>query len=264
MICYTRNFEDVILQRVFADIARGFYLDVGASMPMKDSNTYALYERGWRGIALEPLPFCQHWAQNRPEDQFLNVAVGARSGQVKLHIYQSSQISSAMPATVAHWRKHGRSAYTQLVVPCVTLNEVLAGHLAGRELHLVSIDVEGMEHEVLKGIDLQRYRPWVIVIEAVLPGDPKHTHHEWEPLLLRSRYVEVYFDGVNRFYLAEERENLRERFALPPNVWDEFETAAQISLQKENAALKAELTALRTKLADAGNTSTHTDRNQLE
>jgi FkbM family methyltransferase len=253
MICYTRNFEDVILQRVFADIAKGCYLDVGASLPVVDSNTYALYELGWRGIALEPLPFGEQWAQNRPEDQFLNVAVGAQSGHVNFHIFQHSQISSAMPTTIARWQTHGRNAAAQMVVPCVTLTEVLAQHLAGRELHLLSIDVEGMEHEVLKGIDLQRFRPWVIVLEAVLPGTPEHAHHEWEPLLREFRYAEAYFDGVNRFYLAEEHGRLRERFALPPNVWDKFETASQIALRQENNALKAEVAALRAKLAETGN-----------
>jgi hypothetical protein len=84
LICYTRNFEDVILQRVFADIGEGCYLDVGASDPISDSNTYAMYKRGWRGIALEPLPFGRYGRKDRPEDLFLNVAVGAQSGQVKL------------------------------------------------------------------------------------------------------------------------------------------------------------------------------------
>ncbi|MBI5108551.1 MAG: FkbM family methyltransferase [Rhodocyclales bacterium] len=253
MICYTRNFEDVILQRVFGDIAQGCYLDVGASLPVEDSNTYALYERGWRGLALEPLPFGKQWAQSRPEDQFLNVAVGAKSGHVNLRIFPHTQLSSAMPTTITHWQAHGQNAAAEMVVPCVTLNDVLDQHLAGRELHLVSIDVEGMEHEVLKGIDLHRFRPWVIVLEAVLPGTPAHNHHEWEPLLRRFRYDQAYFDGVNRFYLAEERESLRERFALPPNVWDQFEIASQIALRQENHALKAEVAALRAKLADAGN-----------
>jgi FkbM family methyltransferase len=252
LICYTRNFEDVILQRVFADIGEGCYLDIGASDPVSDSNTYAMYTRGWRGIALEPLPFGPLWARDRPEDLFLNVAVGAQSGQVKLQIFQDSQISSVMPATISHWQRGGRSPVTHMLVPCVTLNDVLGEHLAERELHLVSIDVEGMEHEVLKGLDLKRYRPWVMVLEAVLPGSPEHAHHEWEPLLRESGYAEVYFDGVNRFYLAEERAGLAPRFSLPPNVWDDFETAFQLALRKENKALKAELAALKARLAKAG------------
>jgi hypothetical protein len=60
-------------------------------------------------------------------------------------------------------------------------------------------------------------------------------------LLRESGYAEVYFDGVNRFYLAEERAGLAPRFSLPPNVWDDFETAFQLALRKENKALKAEV-----------------------
>ena len=54
-ICYTRNFEDVILQRVFENMPEGCYVDVGASAPVIDSNTYALYTRGWRGICIDPM-----------------------------------------------------------------------------------------------------------------------------------------------------------------------------------------------------------------
>jgi FkbM family methyltransferase len=253
LISYTRNFEDVILQRVFADINDGCYLDVGASNPITDSNTYAMYKRGWRGIALEPLPFGPMWQKSRPDDLFLNVAVGAEPGQVTLQVFRDSQISSVMPETIAHWQRGGHSPVTHLRVPCVTLNEVLSQHLARRELHLVSIDVEGMEHEVLKGIDLRRYRPWVMVLEAVLPGCPDHSHHRWEPVLLESGYAEVYFDGVNRFYLAKERANLAARFELPPNIWDGFETSFQLALRQENEALKAELAALKARLANADN-----------
>ena len=67
MICYARNFEDVILQRVFAKVSQGCYLDVGASIPIVDSNTFALYEKGWRGVAMEPLPYRQQWEQARRE-----------------------------------------------------------------------------------------------------------------------------------------------------------------------------------------------------
>ena len=61
MISYSSNFEDVILQRVFADIAQGSYIDVGASLPIEESNSFALYQKGWRRIAIEPLPYRQAW-----------------------------------------------------------------------------------------------------------------------------------------------------------------------------------------------------------
>jgi len=245
MICYTRNFEDVMLQRVFADVPKGNYLDVGASLPVEDSNTYALYQQGWRGVAMEPLPLEKFWRQNRPEDVFLNVAVGAQPGNVTLHVFDAAQLCSAMPDTVVHWAQHGREPLGNIQVSCVTLNQVVDEHLPDHELHILSIDVEGMEHEVLKGLDLSRHRPWVIVLEVVLPGSTTQSPHSWEPDLLAAGYLDAYFDGVNRFYLARERGHLLERFSLPPNVWDGIVLASQLALQQENENLKAELTSLR-------------------
>src|SRR3989344_4003459 len=152
MICYTRNFEDVILQRVLADIDQGHYVDVGASTPVYDSNTFALYQKGWRGVAIEPLPMCQPWwQQTRPADIFLSVAVSSQPGQLTLHVYdKTEQISSGSSETLAHWQRHGVQPSHSIEVPVLTLNQIIADHLPGKPLLLLSIDGEGMEAEDLK------------------------------------------------------------------------------------------------------------------
>jgi len=61
--------------------------------------------------------------------------------------------------------------------------------------------------------------------EAVDPSSRVHTHSKWEPHLLASGYRFVYFDAVNRFYLASEHGDLAEHFVLPPNVFDDFTVA---------------------------------------
>ncbi len=244
MICYTRNFEDVILQRVFLDVPDGCYIDVGASIPFNDSNTYGLYQKGWRGVAIEPLPYYQQiWEQIRPEDVLLSVAVGEKTGSLTLNVYdQALQISSGSADTVKQWQNNcGWQPSRKVEVPMLTLNQVIAEYLPNRSLHLLSIDVEGMENQVLNGLDLTSYRPWVIVIEATVPGTSTSAHQSWEPCLLLAGYSMVYFDGVNRFYLAPEHHDLLERFALPPNVWDRFEMAEQIKLKARIAELERQL-----------------------
>ena len=54
-ISYAQNFEDVILWRAFKNLQNGFYVDVGANDPINDSVTQAFYEKGWRGINIEPI-----------------------------------------------------------------------------------------------------------------------------------------------------------------------------------------------------------------
>jgi len=102
-----------------------------------------------------------------------------------------------------------------------------------------------MEQEVLSGFDLKKYKPWIVVVEATIPGLPTPSFEKWQPLLTTQGYTMVYFDGVNRFYLAKEMGNLRQAFTLPPNVWDDFVTAKQIAQQERIAALEAEIDGLK-------------------
>ncbi len=75
-ISYAQNFEDVMLFRALEGIKKGFYIDVGAQDPVLDSVTKAFYERGWRGINVEPV---EQWFKklvaDRPEDFNLQLAV---------------------------------------------------------------------------------------------------------------------------------------------------------------------------------------------
>jgi len=101
MISYCRNLEDVIIQRVFADVPEGRYLDIGASAPINDSTTYALYERGWRGwrgIAADPILQAQDWQAHRPRDLALRTMIGAQPGTQRLFAYPNfSQSSTGAP-----------------------------------------------------------------------------------------------------------------------------------------------------------------------
>ncbi len=226
MKCYTRNFEDVIIQRVFARYEKGTYIDVGASVPIPDSNTYALYQKGWRGIAIEPLTdYNEQWNLLRPEDNLINAAVSNSYGKVNLSIYDGAQqVSTCLPGIRDHWQRNANLKPDRTIeVTTVTLDNIITQHIGDKPIHLLSIDAEGMEENVLKGINLWKYRPWLMVIEATLPGTPLPSHQQWEPIVLDAGYLMVLFDGVNRFYLAPEHRNLLPAFATPPNSWDKIE-----------------------------------------
>lgn len=253
MISYASNLEDVMIQRVFSDIEDGCFVDVGASNPIFCSLTYALYEKGWRGVAMEPQEGAElAWSQARPGDLLLKAGAGSQEGELTLYLYaQAGQISSMSQATRAHWERNNMLPTSEIKVPIVTLNQVIETHLPNTTIHFMNIDVEGMEMEVLRGLNLNQHRPWLIVLEATEPGSPVLAHHEWEPYLLDHRYEMVYFDGVNRYYLAEEHADLRERFSLPPNVWDNYIPFAQVQLQEQVEELRAEVAALQAQLQQA-------------
>ncbi|MDD1778628.1 MAG: FkbM family methyltransferase, partial [Candidatus Helarchaeota archaeon] len=101
------------------------------------------------------------------------------------------------------------------------------------EIQFLKIDVEGAEYLVLQGLDLNKLRPWIILIEATIPSSQKENYFEWEPLLKNNSYRFVYFDGLNRFYVANEHSSLSDLLSIPPNVFDGFITKDNLSNTKE-------------------------------
>lgn len=221
-VSYAQNLEDVMLWRIFKNIENGFYIDVGAHDPVIDSVTNAFYERGWRGINIEPVQ--QHYqslCQARTNDVNLPVAAGAEMGLLPYYEIPGSGLSTLDSAMAAQHQKNGWTVITRRI-PVVPLSWICQRH-ANREIHFLKIDVEGAEKQVLTGMDFQQFRPWVVLVEATLPCTQVENHAEWESLLLDAGYQYVYFDGLNRFYLPEEKTaELKPCFAAPPNFFDAY------------------------------------------
>ena len=221
-ISYSQNAEDVLLWRALGHVKNGFYIDVGANDPEEHSVTKAFYDAGWRGISIEPLPsFHQAFLDGRPRDVNLAIAAGSSNGELTL--YDTPQVRGwASPdKAVAEMHRAEGHEVAEITVPVRTLASVCEEHVKG-EIHFLKIDVEGFEGEVLRGMDFARWRPWILVIEATLPGSRETNHASWEGMVTGQRYRYAWFDGLNRYYVAEEHAELLDAFALPPNVFDDY------------------------------------------
>lgn len=226
-ISYAQNNEDVLLWRALRHVEGGFYIDVGANGPVEDSVTKAFYDAGWCGINIEPMPLMhQALLEARPRDLNLALAAGAAKGELTLYDIPSvNGWASAEPAVAAAHRADGLEV-AELTVPVQTLATICTEHVKG-EIHFLKIDVEGFEGEVLRGMDFARWRPWVLVVEATLPNSRVSAHEGWEPLVTGQRYRFVWFDGLNRYYVAEEHAELAAAFGVQPNFFDDFVTYRQ-------------------------------------
>jgi len=246
-VSYAQNHEDVLLWRALGHVPGGFYVDVGANHPSDDSVTRAFYERGWSGINIEPL--AQHIAQlraERPRDVNLQLAIGAQDGELELF---DTSVRGLATASAEVAQMHARAGLTvvRLTVPMRRLDGVLAEY-AARDVHFLKIDVEGLEADVLAGMDFSRCRPWVLVVEATRPNS-QTVEASWEPLVLAAGYQRVFFDGLNRYYLADEQAALARFFESPPHVFDDFESAQTdaLRLRLKATEAKAEADWLRTR-----------------
>lgn len=242
MISYAQNFEDVILLRVLGGVSRGFYIDVGAQHPIHGSVTNAFYELGWRGINIEPVAqWFDELVKERPKDVNLRVAISDTEKELALYEVADTGLSTTTARYAERHQQEGR-AVTRHTVACRTLDDVIADYDVG-DIHLLKVDVEGAEGSVLKSISLNRHRPWVMVIEATEPNSQRPSYKDWEPRILASGYEMVYEDGLNRFYLAEERADLKDAFRLPPNYFDDFILYSDWCIKKELEARTHELEA---------------------
>lgn len=188
--------EDAILAELLPE-SNGVYVDVGAGEPISCSNTFQLWNRGWRGLLIEPRKDAV-WdlCSRRYGDYVYPAAASNIDGYGQLHLHGS--VSSLQ----ADW-----NIAEQALTFCPTerLSSILAKFPSIRDACLLcSIDVEGHEREVLEGIDWVTFRPRVFCIEYIIYGvsPPNNENTErWEPLLLAQGYKLHQTTALNKIYV---------------------------------------------------------------
>lgn len=220
-ISYAQNFEDVMLWRALKHIDKGCYVDIGAQHPVVHSVSKAFYEHGWRGVHLEPVPYYADLLRtDRPDETVMQIALSDTEGFVELNVIPDTGLSTVVDKHAVDHAKLGFKSQ-KLKVKTLPLSKALQS-LNGKDVHWLKIDVEGLEESVLRGWDSKVLRPWVLVVEATLPMTQDLSHEIWDPIVAAAGYQFVYFDGLNRFYVANEHNELLPSFLLPPNVFDDF------------------------------------------
>jgi FkbM family methyltransferase len=225
MISFAQNFEDVMLWRIFRDQPNGFYVDVGAADPVRNSVTKWFYDLGWSGINIEPHPeFFKALQLQRARDTNLNCGVGAAKGEASFAELPLREWSSFDGNARSEAVARGETI-VERITPILSLNDIFEHHGGGRTIDFLKIDVEGWERQVLSGLDLLRHRPTVLLIEATHQGSPEPNSADWEQILTVANYCPIYFDGLNKFYVPRDKIELARHFAVPPNVFDAFTLA---------------------------------------
>lgn len=220
MISYAQNFEDVMLWRALKHVPQGCYIDIGAWDPVDDSVSLAFYERGWRGVHVEPVEiFAKKIREARPDELVINAAVGIENNSEDLFVFEGTGLSTLSPEIAD---KHTKSGFLAkcIKVQLRTLDSIFS-EVGGREIHWLKIDVEGMEESVIQSWYKNPARPWIVVVESTIPGSSIETSAGKEALI-KLGYKMAYFDGLNRFYVHEIHPELTASFRLGPNIFDGF------------------------------------------
>jgi FkbM family methyltransferase len=252
VVSFSQNAEDVRLWRVFHEVRDGFYVDVGANDPATWSVTKLFYDAGWNGINVEPGPTYDLLAKARPRDVNVRAAVRLDRGTSDFWItHPETGLSTCHPDVHAHVPEL-IDRFERVTVDTVRLEQVLGEHASDRAIQFLKIDVEGAEAEVIASSDWTRFRPAVVVVEAVATMDSRPTHEAWEPMLLAADYQFAVFDGLNRFYVAAECAHLAAALAYPIGVLDRYVTVEHVELERSVLELRAAATAADRRAAQLG------------
>jgi len=233
-LSYSQNLEDYHLSLAFAGQTTGTYIDVGAGHPIADNVSFWFYERGWRGIVVEPQPeLADLYQRLRPRDRVVHGLVGRHGGEIDFHVVERLHGLSTTVEEVAQKAKTFGDDYQTVRMPVTTLATLCESHDLG-PIDFLKIDVEGAEADVLFGGDWKRFRPKVIVAEAVTPLASEPAWQDWEPFLMAQGYRFVLFDTLNRFYVAEEHPEIMARLPSERAPWHAVRHMYEIGRAPEN------------------------------
>lgn len=191
-----------ILEEVFPDNGRGFFVDIGAADGIRLSNTYALELAGWTGICIEPREDDFMLLQdNRPGSQHVNVCIG-REVQTNAEFVVSEQdkLLSGLKDTLGNYM--GRPVTGKTITrPVYPLSYVLTWCNAPHIIEYLSVDTEGNEFEILLSVPFKDYMFKAITVEHnfVEPMRSQIWH-----LLMNWGYKRVREAKFDDFYLREE------------------------------------------------------------
>ncbi len=168
---YSQEGEDMILRRFFADKSKGFYVDVGAHHPKRFSNTFHFYKQGWFGINIDAMPgSMQLFNKQRQRDINLEIPVGPDQSSLTYYIFNETALNG-FDAHLSQQRASSLDSYhieRTIKIDTKSLSSILDEHLPpNMRIDFMSIDVEGMDLDVLKSNNWNKYRPEIILVEIL-------------------------------------------------------------------------------------------------
>ena len=154
---------DIIVDAILKNKKKGIYVDIGCHHPLINNNTYLLFKRGWSGINID-LDFSSIEMFNyfRPNDFNKKIALSSKKGESNLFFFHNRAPKNTLN------KINGKGAKFVKKIETETLDNIIKqSNLPIREIDFLTIDVEGSELDVLKGFNLRKFKPKVVVLELI-------------------------------------------------------------------------------------------------
>ena len=163
---YSLSSVDLIVDRLFSNISKGIYIDIGCNHPIKYNNTYLLYKKGWNGINIDlDKESINEFNSLRKKDCNIQELVGSVDGEEK-EIYYYHERSAINTVSKALADKRETKPQKIIKKKTKSLNKIIeSSPFNNKKINFMSIDIENYEYEVLKYFNFQKYEIDVIVTE---------------------------------------------------------------------------------------------------
>ena len=197
---FSQTGEDKLLS-VYLPEPNGCYIDVGAGQPVRGSNTYYFYKRGWNGILIDPLRFNQKLNSIfRKRDIKLESLIADQNEFLDFYEFYPGEYSTTVKKVADNLIERNIRLKNSYKVRCFPLGslDILMKPI---EPSLISIDVEGMDLNVLSSNNWEKITPRVICIEE----DPIiQSESEIAKYLKTVGYRYIDSTGLSSIYVHEE------------------------------------------------------------
>lgn len=158
--------EDVIIDKLLNEKNQGFYVDIGAHDPSRFSITKRFYNKGWRGINIEPHPdSAKKFKKERGRDTNLNIGIANKKGYLEFFKFENNSLSTFYAKVAKSRQKFGYRLVETEKIRVTTLRDVLSKYAPNTIVDFFNIDTEGFDDQVLKSNDWVHFRPKVLCIE---------------------------------------------------------------------------------------------------
>lgn len=160
---YSFGGVDLLIDYIFKNKKKGFYVDIGCQHPISNNNTYLLFKKGWSGINIDlDQTNIDLFNIERPIDINICSALSSEEGIEKLYFFHNGSPINSLNQSISNLNNSKINKVTDIKVNI--LNNFLEKYQI-KKIDFLNIDVEGHELNVLKGFDIDFFKPSVICVE---------------------------------------------------------------------------------------------------
>ena len=202
---YSQQGEDLIIQRLISHtvkIDKKFYVDIGGFHPIAFSDTYLLYQNGWRGYVFDwSITLANDYKKYRPRDKYFSKIIGANNNADQ-EFYVSKYRNYSLIDT-----KYPSADEMQLLkktrVIQVNLNDELK-KLKIKKIGFLKIDAQNADEEIIESFDFQTFRPNLISVEILGNNLEEWMKSKIYKILIKNDYVLVSAAPISIFFACKK------------------------------------------------------------